>query len=764
MLKFLSTIANIIKYPFLGLIFVIYKIFESIYFFIKFVIKGIAAVFYSPIYLISKIKTKKQKVKYSQKHVNQNKISKQQSRLDKINTKKQLLEEQKLLKKQARLDKIEEQKNKKQIEQQKRESLKYQRITDRKTKRELGRQKREEIKNKKIADKKTRKQYLNEIKQEKINKKNEEKRLKLEARKAKEQQLVEIKEKREEEKRLKHANDPKFLKRQQERKNKIELRKQAKFERQEQRRLVRETREQLIKAKLEKKVELELQKEKLNEERTLKKVQEREDLKLAKEKLKEAKKIQKGNLTFKQKIVQFFKSIVLFPKKILIKIKEKINNLPAIRNARNKRDINRQALMLEFEGKDAVKNVNKIVYVYEAKNPDGKIVKEHFAAYSKVEVHSFLLSEGYEVYSIKTNPFIQLLYKENGSTKFKTKDLVFFLTQLSTYLKAGIPLVDALKILSRQYKQRVYKDVFRKVIYDLSTGESFSSSMTKQGNTFPKLLINMVKAAEITGELTETLDDMANYYTEADKTKKQMVNALMYPTIVFTMSIGVIVFILVFVIPKFTDMYKSIDESKIPGFTLVIMAISSFIKSYYIFIIIGIVLFIILFAFAYKKLKSFKTGVQWVLMHLPVIGNVIIYNEVTMFTKTFSSLLIHNVYITDSMEILNKITNNEIYKMIITDTVTNLAKGEKISLAFKDHWAFPIPAYEMLVTGESTGQLAEMMQKVSSYYQDLHKDMVTRIKTLMEPILLVFLTVVVGVIVLAIIIPMFGLYDTVQQI
>ena len=114
------------------------------------------------------------------------------------------------------------------------------------------------------------------------------------------------------------------------------------------------------------------------------------------------------------------------------------------------------------------------------------------------------------------------------------------------------------------------------------------------------------------------------------------------------------------------------------------------------------------------------------------------------------------------MEILTKITNNEIYKMLVLDTIANLAKGEKISTSFKDHWAFPIPAYEMLVTGEKTGQMPEMMAKVADYYQDLHKNSVTRIKTFIEPILIIFLTVVVGVIVLAIIIPMFGMYQTVQ--
>ena len=512
---------------------------------------------------------------------------------------------------------------------------------------------------------------------------------------------------------------------------------------------------------------MELEKEQEKEAKLVKKLQEREERKLEKEKVKQAKaelKKQRKQLPLNRRILIILKTIFISPIILAKKILVWFNNLSFIKNARNKRDINRQALMLEFEGKDAEKNPTKIVYVYEAKNPEGKIVKERFAAYSKVEVHSFLLSEGYEVYSIKTNPFIQFLYKENGSVKFKTKDLVFFLTQLSTYLKAGITLVDSLKILSRQYKKRTYKDIFRTMIYDLSTGESFSSAMTKQGNTFPRLLINMVKAAELTGELTEALDDMAEYYSETEKTKKQMINALMYPTIVFFVAICVVVFILIFVIPKFVQMYESMDASKIPAFTKAVIAASEFIKNYILFIIIGIAVFIILFVVLYKKVTTFRTIVQWILMHLPVIGNVIIYNEVTMFTKTFSSLLSHNVYITDSMEILNKVTNNEIYKMLILDTVTNLAKGEKISLAFKDHWAFPIPAYEMLVTGESTGQLAEMMNKVSVYYQELHEDVVTKIKTLLEPIIIIFLTVVVGIIVLAIVIPMFNLYQTIQQI
>ena len=405
------------------------------------------------------------------------------------------------------------------------------------------------------------------------------------------------------------------------------------------------------------------------------------------------------------------------------------------------------------------------MYQYVVKDKDGKVIKGYFDAYSKVEVHSYLLSEGYEVYSIKHNKLITLLHGRSNvnNVKIKTKDLIFFITQLSTYLKAGITLVEALKILSRQFKNKKYKKLFKSIIYDLTMGENFSDALIKQNVAFPRLFINMVKTAEMTGELPEVLDDMYNYYTESEQTRKQMITAMTYPSIVFVFSLGVITFIMMYVIPQFVEIYESMDASKIPKFTLMVISISDFLQKNVGWLFLGIFLFILVFYFLYKKVRIFRTVVQWLLMHTPVFGNTIIYNEVTMFTKTFSSLLAHNVFITDSMEILNKITNNEIYKMLILDTITNLAKGEKISSAFEGHWAFPLPAYEMLVTGERTGELAEMMGKVSAYYQELHKTQVTRIKTFIEPVITVFLTVVVGIIILSIVLPMFGMYETIQS-
>lgn len=457
--------------------------------------------------------------------------------------------------------------------------------------------------------------------------------------------------------------------------------------------------------------------------------------------------------TINEKLNDMFENVFSIPKKIKESFKTK-----------KQKEIERKALLLDFEGEDAIKTSEKQVYEYVAKDKDGKIVKDYFDAFSKVEVHSFLLNEGYEVYSIRTSKWIKLLHSRYSSNKakIKTKDLIFFLSQLSTYVKSGIPLADALQILSRQYKNKTYKKIFKSMMYDLNTGDSFSTAMEKRGVAFPKLLVNMVKTSEMTGELPEVLDDMESYYSEAEATRKQMITALTYPSFIFVFAIGVLTFIMYFVVPKFVEIYESMDAATIPAITLFVLAVSDFLQKYIIHLFVGLILFIILMKYLYDNIPAFRKALQTFAMKLPVFGNIIIYNEVTMFTKTFSSLLKHNVFITDSMEILNKISNNEVYKEMIIDTISNLAKGEKISLAFKDQWAFPIPAYEMIVTGERTGQLPEMMSKVSTYYQEQHRNSVARIKTFIEPFMIIFLSVGVGFILLAIIIPMFNMYSQIQ--
>lgn len=405
---------------------------------------------------------------------------------------------------------------------------------------------------------------------------------------------------------------------------------------------------------------------------------------------------------------------------------------------------------------DKHKGQKKITFNYVVKNSYGQVIKSVFDAYDKAEVQLFLTNEGYQIVSIEARKSYE---QDLFSAKISMSDLCFVLTQLSTYIKAGIPLIDSVRILAKQTTQPSKRKVYERLVFDLVTGENFSTALENQESTFPRLLINMVKTSEMTGDLPATLDEMADYYTTIEQTKKDMVSALVYPAVIAVVAIGVVVFILVAVVPSFVSMYEG---SQLPGITVFTMAASDFIQNYWYYIVIIIAVIVGIYFYLFKHIKSFRKTMQGVYMHIPVLGNIIIYNEVTMFTKTFASLLNHSVNITDSMDILSKITNNEIYKDIIANTLLTLSKGGKISESFRGNWAFPVVAYEMLVTGESTGQLGLMMEKVSEHFDALHRNSINMMKSLIEPITIAVLAVVVGFILLSIIIPMFDVYSTVQ--
>ena len=438
------------------------------------------------------------------------------------------------------------------------------------------------------------------------------------------------------------------------------------------------------------------------------------------------------------------------------KVKALYKKLTYNKNAELELEAKKNVLNEQFSDKNnqAARLSHPLVFDYMARNPKGELERGKIEALSRVDVHSFLLAEGYEVYDITAAKA-----KRNIITyKMKKNRLIFYLSQLSAYLKSGIALAEAVKILDEQSKKVNEKKAWRAVYYDLSMGDVLSLAMEKRGSTFPRLLINMIKTAEMTGNLPETLDDMVEYYSESESTKRQMKSAMMYPTIVSVFAVVVITFILMWVVPQFVDIYADLG-SDIPTITKVVISISDFLKNYLIYILLGIIIFIIIYLFLYKNVKAFRKTMQEFAMHLPVFGNIIKYNEVTIFAKTFANLINHNVFITDSIDVLSKITDNEVYKKLIFDTAKNLTKGDFISKAFKDHWAFPNIAYQMLLTGERTGRLGPMMERVSDYYQEQHRTLINQMKALIEPVMIVTLAVIVGGILLAVIIPMYGMYD-----
>jgi len=306
--------------------------------------------------------------------------------------------------------------------------------------------------------------------------------------------------------------------------------------------------------------------------------------------------LEKGKETEKKKSVlnmdlnDLLKNSKMMQRKIAALEKEKLN------------------LLQELQGPGGIRSKEPNVYKFTAKNKDGKLETGIISGYSKLDVNTFLVQDGYDVYKIETNKMIDFLHGQSSifAPKLKNKDLLFWLTQLSTYLKSGITLSDSIHILNQQMNKKAsYKRAFQSIVYELTMGEAFSTALEKQGTMFPALLINMIKAAEATGELEETLDDMADYYEEIEKTRKQMISAMTYPTVIMIFSLAVVTFIMIFVIPEFMKIYESAG-AEVNGLTLTILSISNFLQSnimQLLLIICGIVFVIVM---AYKKVKAFR--------------------------------------------------------------------------------------------------------------------------------------------------------------
>ena len=429
-------------------------------------------------------------------------------------------------------------------------------------------------------------------------------------------------------------------------------------------------------------------------------------------------------------------------------------------NAANTNNTNKAPVKVQTDFSNVKKapSVKMVRYKYKVKDGNGKIIESYFDAENKVDVESFLLNKSYQIISIEEDKISTKLGLVTSGRKMSTKDLTFFLTQLSTYVKSGIPLLDSMEILSRQVKNVSTKNLYQKIVFELNRGVTFSACLEKQGKVFPKMLINMLKTSEMTGDLTGVLDDMAAYYKRQDSNRKQIINALTYPSVLMIFAIAVLTFIIIVVVPSFTSMYESVG-SELPGITRAVIGVSNFMSNYWYIIILTIGIIVLIFYMLYTKSRQFKYFTQYALMHIPVVKDIMEYNQLITFTSTFAALIKHDVFITDSMEILGKVTENEIYKEIINGAIDNLSKGNGVSIAFKGHWAFPETAYEMLYTGEKTGKLGEMMEHVSEFYQEEQTNIITRMKSLVEPIMIILLAVLVGIILLAVVVPMFDIYS-----
>ena len=279
------------------------------------------------------------------------------------------------------------------------------------------------------------------------------------------------------------------------------------------------------------------------------------------------------------------------------------NPTPQVASNQNQNKVTAQVKKdFSDRGADKKTTVKLKRFKYKVKDQTGNTIESYFDAENKVDVESFLINKGLTIISIDEDKLSTKLGLANmsSSTKMKSKDLNFFLTQLSTYVKAGIPLLDSMEILSRQAKKKNTQMLYRKIVFDLNRGLSFSECLEKQGKVFPKMLINMLKTSEMTGDLTGVLDDMAAYYKRQDSNRKQIINAMTYPSVLMVFAVAVLTFVITYVVPSFTSMYES-TGSNLPGITVAIINISDFITGNWYYIIGVIALVVIIFYLLYHS-------------------------------------------------------------------------------------------------------------------------------------------------------------------
>ena len=397
------------------------------------------------------------------------------------------------------------------------------------------------------------------------------------------------------------------------------------------------------------------------------------------------------------------------------------------------------------------------LYAYQARTIDGKLLKGRLKSASEEEALSELEQLNLLVYQIKKlNP---VLYGDVSIGKpVKNKDFVIFLRQFSTLVSAGITLVESMDILADQSNSKPLKAALLESKDDLQEGIALSDALGKHNKIFPELLVSMVNAGEVSGRLDEILNRMADYYEKQYQLKKKIETALTYPIVIAIFALLISMFLLTFLVPVFTDMFISFDQ-EVPAYTQFVLRISDFFQRFWWLIILSITV-IVVFIGVLNKQEKFAYIFDHIKLKLPLFGSFIQKAVLARMTQTLSSLLNSSVPIIQSIEITERVIANRVIKKVLRESKTVLEEGDSLAKPMIEHWVFPKLITQMIVVGEKTGALDQMLLKVSHFYEQELDEASEKLKSLIEPVMIVFLSIIVGGIVLAVVIPMFSLFET----
>jgi type IV pilus assembly protein PilC len=398
------------------------------------------------------------------------------------------------------------------------------------------------------------------------------------------------------------------------------------------------------------------------------------------------------------------------------------------------------------------------LFKYKARNTMGKVIEGTIEADNEASVASALRPKRLEL--VSTSPaggfsgFVAILFKKGGNVT--TKDVVIFSRQFSTMVNAGLPILQGLTIVAEQAENPDFRVIMTKIRDDISNGVPLSDAMAKHPKAFSTLYVNMIKAGEQGGILDVILERLSEYMEKAEGVARKVKSAMMYPIVVMSVAVMVVVFLMIKVVPTFKDVFTSFG-AKLPLPTQIVCNVSDFLSSWKaLFILVFAAVFAVA-VFLYRKTKTGAYNWDKMLLSLPVFGVLARKASVAKFTRTLGTLVKSGVPILDALETVGKTSGNLVIERAVNKARDSVREGKTLTQPLKESKVFPPMVTQMINVGEETGALDTMLSKVADFYEAEVDAAVEGLTSIIEPILVVFLGVTIGFIVVAMFMPMFEL-------
>ncbi len=401
------------------------------------------------------------------------------------------------------------------------------------------------------------------------------------------------------------------------------------------------------------------------------------------------------------------------------------------------------------------------VFTYAGKTSGGGTKKGSIEAGSREEAMTLLRQQGIRTTTLKKKAKdIEIKIPGLGG-HVKESEIVIFTRQFATMIDAGLPLVQCLEILSSQTDNKTFAKIIATVKQDVEGGSTYADALRKHPKVFTNLYVNMVEAGEVGGILDTILNRLAGYIEKAIKLKKKVKGAMVYPATVVSVAVIVVAIIMIYVIPVFQKMFTGFGGT-LPAPTRMVIAMSEFLKSNILYIILALVAFVIAFSTSYRKIEKFKKGVHRTLLAFPIIGTVIRKVAVAKFTRTLGTLISSGVPILDGLEIVARTANNKIIEEAVMHTRESIREGKTIAEPLGETKVFPPMVVQMIAVGEQTGALDSMLSKIADFYDEEVDNAVAALTSMLEPLMMVFLGGTVGFLVVSMYLPVFKMADMIN--